>query len=156
MFRFFPVIISIGIMLSSCGVQPQTVAIGNRPFSYKVGINYRGKNYKYNLSGDGVNAFQFAPTDNTAPIIFSLINDKCFIKNNGVQFELSTDAVKPIPIAVVKAVKTSIGEVISPDYNGAYKHYGTIDNGEYCLTVDEKANIKSVIIKSIGLKAEFS
>lgn len=154
MFRYFPVILVLVIMMSSCGNQQKIIIMQDETFSYNVCIDYNGSNFEYTFSKEGED-FRFTPVNKTTPIIFSLIDEKRIVENNGIQYELNNDAVLTIPLIVANAVKCAIGAEIVADYNGAYNYYGSAQNGEYCLTVGSNGHLMCLKIESINLIAEF-
>lgn len=141
-------------MMCSCRNQPKIVVIEDKLHEYNMSFNYYGNDFEYTLSKEG-DSYKFTPVNNTTPIIFSVVNGNRFIENNGVKYEWKTNQVLAIPLIIGDVIKSSIGAEIVPDYNGEYKHYGSTQNGEYCLTMDSNANVVSLEIESFNLKAEF-
>ncbi len=157
MLKLIPLILSLILSLCSCGNQPpKTVTVEDNPFTAQISIDCDGGVYEYSYSYKGLGASQFRSINNSLPIDFSWENGIWTASNGGANYIVPEDIVAPIPIVVSQAVDSTVGEELTADYNGEFKHYGTCSAGEYCLTVTEESKIKNIIIESLNLKAEFS
>lgn len=142
-------------MLTSCNALPlKTIKIDESISEYKISLSKYNSFFRYNLSYKD-NSFNFNPVDGSLPISFSYENGKWVSDNNGIKYQTDTDLITPLPLLISKAIALSLDKEISPDSNGVYKLYGSLREGEYVLTLNDKGRLKNLTIDSIKFNVDF-
>lgn len=156
MLRWFPLIVSVVLICSSCGAPSKnTIVIKDEPFSSQVNISLGERVYEYEFFYKSKGNCEFTPRDNSIPIGFSCKDGKCTLNNRNLNFAFYKNTTSPIPFIILNVVEATLGEELIADYNGTYKHYGSLKEGEYCLSLNSDGKIESIVMDSFDLRAEF-